>query len=135
MFVPDKDKKVTCFSACAKIWPPLFVSEGSKAVAGGSAKQALIGSDPDKAGGTVVTYKHWPLYLYLGDTKPGVGIRAGAQPERRPVVCDVAVRSDHQAQAAKRWRWRWRWFDHHHDHDHDHDHYHDRADAVHRRGQ
>src|SRR5579862_5078128 len=38
MFEPDKDKKVTCFAACAKIWPPLFVSKGSKAVAGGSAK-------------------------------------------------------------------------------------------------
>ena len=72
MFVPDKDKKVTCFSTCAKIWPPLFLPTGAKAVAAGGAQQALLGSDKDSAGGRVVTYSHWPLYLYLGDTKPGV---------------------------------------------------------------
>src|ERR1700729_4373298 len=48
MFVPDKDKKVTCVSTCAKIWPPLF---GSKGTASGAAKQSLIGSDKDPAGG------------------------------------------------------------------------------------
>ena len=72
MFVPDKDKKVTCVSTCAKIWPPLFLPTGAKAVAAGGAKQALLGSDKDPAGGHVVTYSHWPLYTYLGDTKPGV---------------------------------------------------------------
>jgi predicted lipoprotein with Yx(FWY)xxD motif len=69
MFVPDKEKKVTCVSTCAKIWPPLF---GSKATAAGGAKQSLVGSDKDPAGGRVITYKGWPLYLYLGDTKSGV---------------------------------------------------------------
>ena len=72
MFVPDKDKKVTCVSTCAKIWPPLFLPTGAKAVAAGGAKQALLGSDKDPAGVHVVTYSHWPLYTYLGDTKPGV---------------------------------------------------------------
>jgi len=70
MFVPDKHKRVTCFKACAKIWPPLF-TKGRKAVAAGHAKKALLGTDPDKAGGPVVTYNGWPLYLYLGDRKPG----------------------------------------------------------------
>jgi predicted lipoprotein with Yx(FWY)xxD motif len=68
MFVPDKHKKVTCVSTCAKIWPPIF---GSKATASGGAKQSLIGSDKDPAGGRVITYNHWPLYLYLGDPKAG----------------------------------------------------------------
>jgi hypothetical protein len=72
MFVPDKDKKVTCVSTCAKIWPPLKLAGGAKATAAGGAKQALLGSDSDPAGGRVVTYNHWPLYLYLGDTKAGV---------------------------------------------------------------
>jgi hypothetical protein len=67
--VPDKDKKVTCVSTCAKIWPPLV---GSKAVASGAAKQSLISSDKDSAGGRVITYKGWPLYTYVGDTKSGV---------------------------------------------------------------
>jgi predicted lipoprotein with Yx(FWY)xxD motif len=71
MFEPDKDKKVTCVSVCAKIWPPLFLPAGAKAVAAGGAKQSLIGSDKDPAGGRVVTYNHWPLYLYEGDQKAG----------------------------------------------------------------
>ena len=72
MFVPDKDKKVTCVSTCAKIWPPLKLAGGAKATAAGGANQALLGSDSDPAGGRVVTYNHWPLYLYLGDSKAGV---------------------------------------------------------------
>ncbi len=72
MFVPDKQKKVTCFKSCATVWPPVFLPAGGKAVAGGSAKQSLLGSDKDAAGGRVVTYNGWPLYGYLGDTKAGV---------------------------------------------------------------
>ena len=68
MFVPDKQKKVTCVAVCAKIWPPL---KGTKAKAGGSAKASLLGSDKDPAGGRVITYNKWPLYLYLGDPKAG----------------------------------------------------------------
>ena len=71
MFEPDKHSRVTCFKTCAKIWPPLFLPAGGHAVASGGAKQSLIGSDKDSAGGRVVTYKGWPLYLYLGDTKAG----------------------------------------------------------------
>lgn len=72
MFVPDKQKAVTCFTTCAKIWPPLKLPTGAKTVAAGSAKASLLGSDADKAGGRVVTYNGWPLYTYLGDTKAGV---------------------------------------------------------------
>jgi predicted lipoprotein with Yx(FWY)xxD motif len=71
MFVPDKQEKVTCFKSCATVWPPVFLPAGGKAVAGGSAKQSLLGSDKDAAGGRVVTYNHWPLYGYLGDVKAG----------------------------------------------------------------
>jgi len=72
MFAPDKRTKVTCFKNCAKIWPPLKLPVGAKIVAAGSAKKALLGSDKDSAGGRVVTYNHWPLYTYLGDSKAGV---------------------------------------------------------------
>jgi len=71
MFAPDKRKSVTCHKVCAKIWPPVFLPAGAKLAAGGSAKLALLGSDKDSTGGSVVTYNHWPLYLYLGDTKAG----------------------------------------------------------------
>jgi predicted lipoprotein with Yx(FWY)xxD motif len=71
MFVPDKQKKVTCKStSCQAAWPPLKLT-GAKAVASGRAKQSLISSDPNPRGGKVVTYNHWPLYTYIGDSKPG----------------------------------------------------------------
>jgi predicted lipoprotein with Yx(FWY)xxD motif len=67
MFVPDKRSKVTCVGACAAIWPPLKLPAGAKAVASGAAKASLLASDPDPAGGRVITYSHWPLYTYVGD--------------------------------------------------------------------
>jgi predicted lipoprotein with Yx(FWY)xxD motif len=72
MFVPDKQKKVTCTSvSCVAAWPPLKLAAGAKPVAAGKAKQALLSSDPNPKGGRVVTYAHWPLYTYIGDSKPG----------------------------------------------------------------
>ena len=71
MFVPDKQKKVTCVRTCAAIWPPLKLAKGAKAVAKGKAKASLLGSDADPAGGRVVTYNGWPLYTYVSDTAPG----------------------------------------------------------------
>ncbi len=35
------------------------------------AKASLLGSDPDPAGGRVVTYAGWPLYTYVADTSAG----------------------------------------------------------------
>jgi len=71
MFVPDKQKRVTCTGQCAVIWPPLKLKAGQKPTAGGAARKALLGSDPNPGGGRVVTYNHWPLYTYITDTKPG----------------------------------------------------------------
>ena len=71
MFVPDKQKKVTCKGTCAVIWPPLKIKAGQKPTAGGAAKKSLLGTDPNPSGGRVVTYNHWPLYTYLSDTKSG----------------------------------------------------------------
>ena len=71
MFVPDKQKKVTCLALCATVWPPVKLKAGQKALATGSAKQSLIGSDKNPSGGKVVTYNKWPLYTYVVDTKPG----------------------------------------------------------------
>ncbi len=72
MFVPDKRMRVTCVRTCAAVWPPVKLSKGQKAVASGQAKSSLLGSDPNPAGGRVVTYAAWPLYTYVADTSPGV---------------------------------------------------------------
>jgi len=71
MFVPDKRQKVTCVRSCAAVWPPVKLSKGQKALASGQAKSSLLGSDPNPAGGRVVTYAGWPLYTYVADTSPG----------------------------------------------------------------
>jgi predicted lipoprotein with Yx(FWY)xxD motif len=66
MFVPDHQKKVTCHGSCAAVWPPLTVKKGVKPTAGGAARKSLLGLY-----GRVVSYKRWPLYTYIGDSKPG----------------------------------------------------------------
>lgn len=69
-FAPDKAQKVTCVGQCAAIWPPLSISSGKAAVSGG-AEASMVGSDANPAGGRVVTYKGWPLYLYVADPSAG----------------------------------------------------------------
>jgi predicted lipoprotein with Yx(FWY)xxD motif len=71
MFVPDKDAKVTCVSLCAATWPPVFIASGGKITAGPGVQQSMLKTDPDPAGGNVVTYNGWPLYGYTGDQGPG----------------------------------------------------------------
>lgn len=62
---------MTCKGSCAVAWPPLKLKKGQKPTAGGAAKQRLLGSDKNPAGGRVVTYNRWPLYTYVADSKPG----------------------------------------------------------------
>ncbi len=71
MFAPDKQARVTCKKACAAVWPPVKLAKGRKLVAAGGVKRSLLGSDPNPAGGRVVTYNKWPLYTYVADTRPG----------------------------------------------------------------
>jgi predicted lipoprotein with Yx(FWY)xxD motif len=70
-FAPDKASKVTCVSTCALVWPPDKVAAGTKAVASGEVKPALLSSTPDPEGGDVVTYAGWPLYRYVADAAAG----------------------------------------------------------------
>jgi len=70
-FAPDKDKKVTCVSSCAAVWPPVKLPAGAKAAPSDAVKASLLGSDPDPSGGNVVTYAGWPLYTYVTDTSAG----------------------------------------------------------------
>ena len=71
MFAPDARSKVTCRASCQKIWPPDLapVTGVAKAIRG--ARQSLIGSDRNPAGGRrIVTYDGWPLYFYVLDKGP-----------------------------------------------------------------
>ena len=70
IFEPDNHSKVTCTSACAAVWLPAFLSGGTQPLAAGPVKQSLLASDPDPAGGRVITYAGWPLYTYVTE-RPG----------------------------------------------------------------
>jgi outer membrane protein assembly factor BamB/predicted lipoprotein with Yx(FWY)xxD motif len=77
LFLRDHDRKVTCVGSCAEVWPPAFLPNGNRPVASGLVKQALLGSDPDPAGGRVVTYAGWPLYTFISDSAPGTATGQG----------------------------------------------------------
>jgi predicted lipoprotein with Yx(FWY)xxD motif len=71
VFAPDHHRAITCKGTCLGTWPPLMLPSGSRLAAGAGVKRQLLGSDPDPAGGRVVTYAGWPLYTYTGDVDPG----------------------------------------------------------------
>jgi predicted lipoprotein with Yx(FWY)xxD motif len=70
-FLPDAAKHVTCTASCASVWPPVTLPSGAKLTASGGVKTSLLSSDPDPAGGRVVTYAGWPLYTYVADASAG----------------------------------------------------------------
>ena len=71
VFAPDHAKKVTCTGTCASVWPPLKIGSGQKPAISGAITSSLVSADPNPAGGNVVTYAGWPLYLYVADPSAG----------------------------------------------------------------
>jgi predicted lipoprotein with Yx(FWY)xxD motif len=69
LFEKDKTSKSTCSGSCAKAWPPLLTS--GRPTAGSGVKSSLIGTTKRADGTTQVTYHGHPLYLFVGDAKPG----------------------------------------------------------------
>ncbi len=69
----EKDQKgsgkSTCEGACAEAWPPLL-TEG-EAEATGGVKASMLETIERSDGTTQVAYAGWPLYTFVGDTKPG----------------------------------------------------------------
>lgn len=70
-FPPDAQREVTCYDRCALHWPPIFLTDGVRVVAGSDVDGSLIGEVTDREGKRVATYNGWPLYLYEGDVTPG----------------------------------------------------------------
>jgi predicted lipoprotein with Yx(FWY)xxD motif len=61
--------KSKCEGACAEAWPPLLTEGEPEAMKG--VKTAMLGTIERNDGTTQVTYAGWPLYTFVGDTKPG----------------------------------------------------------------
>jgi predicted lipoprotein with Yx(FWY)xxD motif len=77
VFVPDEQKRVTCVSTCAQLWPPVKLSKNQKPGVSGQTRRSLLGGDRDPEGGRVLTYAGWPLYTYVADSGPGGANRQG----------------------------------------------------------
>ena len=69
LFEPDRRGHSACSATCAVYWPPLLTH--GKPMAGGGAKQSLLGTIRRSNGARQVTYAGHPVYRYIGDAKRG----------------------------------------------------------------
>jgi predicted lipoprotein with Yx(FWY)xxD motif len=69
-FTRDPARRPTCYSACAKAWPPFIVA--SRPTARTGVRASLLGVARRSDGRLQATYAGRPLYYYVGDTKAGV---------------------------------------------------------------
>jgi predicted lipoprotein with Yx(FWY)xxD motif len=75
LLTSEQGGKITCTQAngCTRAWPETVLPAGTAAAKAGSGIQAsLLGTVKDASGNLEVTYHHWPLYTFAGDTGPGV---------------------------------------------------------------
>ena len=75
LLTSEKGGKVTCTASngCTQAWPETTLARGMTAATAGSGVQsALLGTVTDAGGKLEVTYNHWPLYTFSGDSGPGV---------------------------------------------------------------
>ena len=75
LLTSEKGGKITCTAAngCTAAWPETLLASGTAAPTAGSGVQAsLLGTVKDASGNLEVTYNHWPLYTFAGDSGPGV---------------------------------------------------------------
>jgi predicted lipoprotein with Yx(FWY)xxD motif len=74
MLTSEKGGKITCTQAngCTQAWPETVLTDGATtAKAGGGVQSSLLGTVKDAGGNLEVTYNHWPLYTFSGDSGPG----------------------------------------------------------------
>jgi predicted lipoprotein with Yx(FWY)xxD motif len=69
LFTKDHSNHSNCTGVCAKAWPPLLLTKGTKIVVGGHGTSHL--SSISRGHKRQVTYHSHPLYLFVGDTGPG----------------------------------------------------------------
>jgi predicted lipoprotein with Yx(FWY)xxD motif len=74
MLTSEKGGKITCTQAngCTKAWPETLLASGATtAKASSGVQSSLLGTVKDASGKLEVTYNHWPLYTFSGDSGPG----------------------------------------------------------------
>src|SRR5207302_7501861 len=66
-FVPERGGRIICTGQCTNVWPPVFAT--SMAPTAGAVLPGPLGVAA-RASSEQVTYNHWPLYTFAGDTRP-----------------------------------------------------------------
>ena len=69
LFKADVGAKSACAGACASAWPPLLAT--GKPTGGSGVTASKLGTTTRSDGTRQVIYNGHPLYLYVGDKKPG----------------------------------------------------------------
>jgi predicted lipoprotein with Yx(FWY)xxD motif len=64
----EKDHKVHCTGACAKAWPPILVSKGTRLAMHQQGAMGTFGTIVRPDGKTQVIYNGRPVYTFHGDT-------------------------------------------------------------------
>jgi predicted lipoprotein with Yx(FWY)xxD motif len=64
----EKDKRVHCTGACAKIWPPILLEKGTKVAAHAKGIMGTFGTIKRPDGTTQLTWDGRPVYTFHGDT-------------------------------------------------------------------
>ena len=77
LFEKDTSRHSACSGLCAQYWPPLLTHGAPVARTG--VKQSLLGKIRRADGTQQVTYAGHPLYLYVGDSRPGQTNGEGSQ--------------------------------------------------------
>jgi predicted lipoprotein with Yx(FWY)xxD motif len=77
LFEKDTSRRSACSGQCAQFWPPLLTHGAPVARTG--VKKSLLGKIRRADGTQQVTYAGHPLYLYVGDSKPGQTNGEGSQ--------------------------------------------------------
>jgi predicted lipoprotein with Yx(FWY)xxD motif len=63
-FDPDTGTTSTCYTGCAKAWPPVLLPAGETVA-------APLGVTIRTDGAQQITYNGHPIYLFIGDSKSG----------------------------------------------------------------
>lgn len=74
LLTADHQSMVSCTSTnnCTAVWPPLDLPAGTTTATPGSGVQkSLLSTIMAPDGRMQVTYNHWPLYTFAGDSGPG----------------------------------------------------------------
>ncbi len=66
-FDAETSGKPTCYSDCARAWPPVLTTDPPVAASG--VRQDLLGTTSRSDGSTQVTYRGKPLYFYAHEGK------------------------------------------------------------------